>query len=375
MKNRIFACMVCAVLISAFCTSAARADSKKPVVQLAILLDTSNSMDGLIDQAKSQLWEIVNEFIKVKKNGERPVLKVALYEYGNDSLNRENGYIRQVLALTDDLDAVSQKLFELKTNGGSEYCGQVIDRAADFLKWSKSSDDLKVVYIAGNEPFTQGPVDYKKAMQKAVGKGIIVNTIHCGDFMTGVNGKWKDGAMLAEGQYFNIDQNSKAVYIEAPQDKEITRLGLEINKTYIPYGDAGMHGLANQAAQDSNAVGYSMKSMINRSVTKTAAQYSNAGWDLVDAVDNKKVRLKDVKDDELPEAMRKMSKAERAAYLDKKRSERKDLQKKISALNAERVKYVSVKRKELAEKGEDSFDSAVRKSIRELLKAKGFETE
>ena len=32
-----------------------------PVVQIALLLDTSSSMDGLIDQAKSQLWKIVND--------------------------------------------------------------------------------------------------------------------------------------------------------------------------------------------------------------------------------------------------------------------------------------------------------------------------
>jgi hypothetical protein len=36
----------------------ARAASR---VQIALLLDTSNSMDGLIDQARSQLWRVVNE--------------------------------------------------------------------------------------------------------------------------------------------------------------------------------------------------------------------------------------------------------------------------------------------------------------------------
>ena len=35
-------------------------------IQIALLLDTSNSMDGLIDQAKSQLWSVVNEFIRYK---------------------------------------------------------------------------------------------------------------------------------------------------------------------------------------------------------------------------------------------------------------------------------------------------------------------
>jgi hypothetical protein len=46
---------------------------KQPVVQIALLLDTSSSMDGLIAQAKSQLWKIVNEFINAKQNGVRPV--------------------------------------------------------------------------------------------------------------------------------------------------------------------------------------------------------------------------------------------------------------------------------------------------------------
>ena len=32
-----------------------------PEIKVALLLDTSNSMDGLIDQAKAQLWQIVNE--------------------------------------------------------------------------------------------------------------------------------------------------------------------------------------------------------------------------------------------------------------------------------------------------------------------------
>ena len=59
---------------------------RSPSVQIALLLDTSNSMDGLIEQAKSQLWSVVNEFIRAKRDGRPPALEVALYEYGNDSL-------------------------------------------------------------------------------------------------------------------------------------------------------------------------------------------------------------------------------------------------------------------------------------------------
>ncbi|MBI4567205.1 MAG: VWA domain-containing protein, partial [Planctomycetes bacterium] len=80
---------------------------RAPLIQVALLLDTSNSMDGLIAQAKTHLWRIVNEFARATREGARPELKVALYEYGNDGLKVETGYVRQVAALTDDLDKVS----------------------------------------------------------------------------------------------------------------------------------------------------------------------------------------------------------------------------------------------------------------------------
>ena len=104
-------------------------EGNRPAVDIALLLDTSNSMDGLINQAKNQLWTIVGQFAKAKKNGQTPTLRVALLEYGNTHLPASEGYLRQVIQLTDDLDAVSEALFELKTQGGDEYCGQVIQEA------------------------------------------------------------------------------------------------------------------------------------------------------------------------------------------------------------------------------------------------------
>ena len=46
-------------------------------------------MDGLIDQAKAQLWEIVNELSYAKFDNVRPNLQIALYEYENDNLNSD----------------------------------------------------------------------------------------------------------------------------------------------------------------------------------------------------------------------------------------------------------------------------------------------
>ena len=256
----------------------APAPAKQPVIQMAILLDTSGSMSGLIEQAKSGLWGIVNEFIGTKKDGVTPALKVALYEYGNDGLPAEEGFIRQILPLTDDLDKVSQELFSLKTNGGNEFCGQVIDVAVRTLTWSDNPEDVKVIFIAGNEPFTQGEVPYANSCKAAVAKGIIVNTIHCGNAAEGIRGEWDKGAALADGRYMTIDQNQAIAQYNAPQDKRIAELGAQLNDTYIPYGAAGVVAKEQQRLQDANAVGMSASVNVTRQVSKSSGYYTNTGF-------------------------------------------------------------------------------------------------
>ena len=108
---------------------------KNNTIQLALLLDTSNSMDGLIDQAKSQLWKIVNELATSKKDGKAVELNVALYEYGKDAIPSQEAHLRNIVPFTQDLDKISDELFRLKTNGGQEYCGKVILDAVNNLQW------------------------------------------------------------------------------------------------------------------------------------------------------------------------------------------------------------------------------------------------
>ncbi len=119
-------------------------------IQVALLFDTSNSMDGLLEQAKSRLWDIVNTLTTLKYNGKTPRIEIALYEYGNDGLSSESNFIRQVTALTTDLDLISEKLFALRTNGGSEYCGAVIHKSIKDLTWDDNASTMKLIYIAGN---------------------------------------------------------------------------------------------------------------------------------------------------------------------------------------------------------------------------------
>lgn len=347
---------------------------EKPVVQMAILLDTSGSMSGLIDQARGELWAIVNEFIYARKDGTVPEVQVALFEYGKSTVPSEDGFVRLIVPFTTDLDKISEELFALKTNGGDEYCGWVIKDAVKKLKWSERAEDLKVIFIAGNEPFTQGNVDYKESCKAAIEKGIIVNTIHCGTESEGINGKWKDGAVLADGRFLNIDHNRAIVHIAAPQDKQITALNSRLNKTYIAYGAKGLELSERQQEQDKNAVVLSAEAAIQRAIAKSSANYVNAGWDLVDAVNNNKIKIEELKDKELPENMQTMSKAERKEYVEQQSKKRAQIQEQIQKLNAERKKYVAAEMKKLKKEG-DTLGSAVIETIREQAKSKNFEFE
>ncbi|HHH75619.1 MAG TPA: VWA domain-containing protein [Phycisphaerae bacterium] len=344
----------------------------KPVVQIAVLLDTSGSMSGLIDQAKAQLWSIVNEFSSASRDGVRPDFQVALYEYGKDSIPSSEGYLRMICPLTDDLDKISQELFALKTNGGSEYCGRVIKAAVEGLKWSKAKNSYKAIFIAGNEPFTQGNVNYVESCKAAITMDIVVNTIHCGGYQTGVDTKWKHGADLADGSYSHIDQNRKAIHIDCPHDAKIAKLGEELNKTYIGYGANGKKRAALQIELDSSAQGSSSGSNSQRQAAKAGRNYRNDNWDLVDGIESKTVKLEDMKDEDLPEEMRKMTLEERKAHVEKLTEQRKVIQEKIKALAAERSKHIIAERKKLADKGEDTLEAVIIKAVRSQAQAREF---
>jgi von Willebrand factor type A domain len=340
-------------------------------IKIALLLDTSNSMDGLIDQAKSQLWKFVNALSGTSADGVRPNLHIALYEYGNDGLSSHEGFVRQVLPFTQDLDLVSEKLFSLKTNGGNEYCGKVITSSLEELIWSGDNKDLQMIFIAGNEAFTQGPVSFQSAGANAKEKSVVINTIFCGSFDEGVSTKWKDGATLTGGTYMSIEQDRKTVYVDTPFDITIDSLNNELNATYIYYGADGNSKLINQSKQDFNAESYGRANKIERSVSKANGFYSNESWDLVDAYNDKKIDLSNLKESEWPEILREKPMHERMAYIESMNSRRIQVKIQINECNIKRQNFI-LKNSGTASTDE-SLDGLMMRAIREQAVKKGFQ--
>ena len=341
-----------------------------PTVQIGILLDTSGSMSGLINQAKDQLWKIVNEVAKANKHNKDVTIQVGLFEYGKASIASYEGYLQMLSPLTSDLDKVSDELFKLRTNGGEEYAGKVILESVNRFAWSTHKDDMKLLIIAGNESFAQGNVPFKKAIQKAKNNEIIVNTIFCGNQNQGRNLHWEEGAELGEGKYFNINHNDRRVYVATPYDDEIILLGKRLNSTYVTYGAKKMRKakVLNRTKQDSNSFVSSKSSYIERNLVKAKKQYVQKDSDMVSAYMEDEESIQNIAQDELPDVFKGKSKKEIAKVIDEKKEKRISLQKQIHVLEGKRDVFIAQNTK----KTSNDLGSAIIISIRKQAIKNGF---
>jgi len=377
--------LLCTLLGSALCTpiidqitpvdqsktSSIEVKSKRKI-QLVILFDTSSSMDGLLNQAKSRLWEIVNESGALRYHGEIPSLEIAMYDYGNSGI-QNSLFVRKQLEFTSDLDLVSQKLFALKTGGGEEYCGAVISDALNKLQWSSDPRDLKIIYIAGNEPFNQGPTNYQEVCAIAKRKEVLVNTIYCGDHLQGIRELWKDGAIGTKGDYFNIDANREVVFIPTPYDDQINDFSMKINRTYVQYNSIGEGRMQLQESQDANASRLNSSVAAKRAKAKISMNYNNSQWDLIDAYLADSTVINEIDHKYLPKELRDKTDTELHIFVKMKLEERKDIQRKIAELTIKRGAFIQKKKHEMNSDEEDDLGTAINNSILNKAISLGFD--
>jgi hypothetical protein len=349
-------------------TAPAVADETRPV-DVVVAVDVSGSMEKLLDATRARIWDVVNELGKMKPT---PELRVGLISFGTDRAGEEAGHVVNHLDLTDDLDAVYAELMGLTIGGGSELVGRAINESLDNMSWTPAWDALRIVFIAGNEDADQGveSFDFRIEAEAARDRDIIINALYAGNREQGVSEKWHEVAQAGKGNFSAIDPSTASIQIATPQDEILLALNEKLNTTYVPYGEKGRDGLANQVAQDSNASRLGVQSCSSRIVAKGGALYNNASWDLVDRTledgfDWNSIPLRD-----LPKAMQSMSDEERIQFIEAKRVEREGIQREIRQASEAREAFVQAA---IARQiGESDLGQTMRKVIRDQAIAKGF---
>jgi hypothetical protein len=335
-----------------------------------LALDVSGSMSGLIDSAKQRLWDIVNELGRAQP---QPELRIAILSYGNPDYGTGTGFVRIDQPFTSDLDAVNRTLFEFTTNGGDEYVARVVDTALNQLNWSTGPYALRVLFVAGNEGAHQDPqISMLQATSAATAKGIVVNTIYCGNESDGDAMGWREVAVSTNGIFASINQDAAAVAnIATPMDEEFAVLNQELNETYVAYGQKGLESRQNQIDQDSNVANMSAPAMASRATTKASALYKSDSWDLIDAVKTGK-SVEEIAEEDLPEQMQAMEAAERVVYIEQKAKKREEVQERIQTLAVERQDYIQKERAKMADSDEKGLDEVIQEGLQAQAEEKGF---
>ncbi len=367
-------------------------------VDLAICLDTSGSMEGLLDAARQKLWAIVNDLALAEPT---PRLRVALLTYGNDGHSAESGWVRVDSPFTEDLDAVSQQLFALTTNGGTELVGRVLKAATEQLDWQldptpandplksvapntvtpsggalhggeSNHDALRLVVVAGNESADQDQaVHFQDACRALIERGIVVNAIYCGNPADELAPAWQEVARRADGHFAAIDQQNGTVVIATPFDGELAALSAAINETYLAYGANAEVWAKNQVVQDQNAERCNSSTVAARACTKGGKLYC-CEWDLVEQVKGGNVKLAEIKKEELPEKLRELALTEQQKCIDDAWTKRQGIQQKIQDVASKRDAHLAEEMKKRGVQDDGAFDRAIRDALRKQAESKGF---
>jgi len=363
---RFSSCLVPAAVL-AFCALASPATAapdplpRKPKVEVVFCLDTTGSMGGLIDGAKAKIWSICNQIAGAKPT---PDLKVGLVAFRD----KGDAYVTQVHDLTGDLDAMHGKLKTFSADGGGdtpEHVNAALFDAVNKIKWSDDKKTLKIIFLVGDAPphmdYTDD-VKYPVTCKKAVEKGIIINTIQCGDDADCTKA-WKDVAVKSEGSYAAIPQTGGVVAIATPHDARLAEINTKLTRTVVALGDGEARSEAARKLDGAAKLPPAAAADRAGFAGKTGLSGGGGTRDLIEeAFKGGKVdkdALKRVKEADMPADFKKLkTDAERETYVKEKAEERAKLNKEAIELDKKRSDFIAAEMKKKG-KGKDSFDSNV----------------
>jgi hypothetical protein len=343
----------------------------QPKIQVAIALDTSGSMSGLIDQTKRQIWKLVNSLSGYERNGQKPILQIALLQYGSASLPLTLGAMQTLKPLSTQLDQVSKELFSLTANGSEEYVPMAITKAVLEYEWSANPQDVRAIFIAGNETIHQGPIKADALSPLSSLAAIEVNTIYAGNTADAVFEEWQHLASTLGGSSGNIDQSLQIPNIPTPFDDELAQLNKQVNDTIIPFGSVGHASWVSYLETDKlySGSGGSFYDLVN---AKSSGFYDISSWDLVTAVMEKDLQLASVDLSLLVKELSGLSLDELKAVIEAKFQERKEIEAKIADIAQQREEYLAPLIEAAIGKTEALVQETLVKALVSQLEKKGF---
>jgi len=335
-------------------------------IEVVFVLDTTSSMGGLIETAKEKIWSIATTLAQAEQTPEIHMGLVAFRDRGD-------AYVTDVVDLSTDLDTMYGRLMQFAAVGGGdgpESVNQALNDAVHQISWSQDPSSYQVIFLVGDAPphmDYQGEAKYPEIVRAATDKGIIVNTIQCGDVPSTV-APWTEIAALGNGRYLKVDQAGGAFAVTTPFDEEIAQLSAELDGTRLFYGnEEQMEELNGKVAATERLEEIAVTgSRVRRAVfNATASGIANlfGDQDLVENITKGEVSLDAVPEAELPASFRELDRDEQEQMIGDLAGRRVDLQQRIDSLAESRADFIDDR---VAEEGgaEDSLDRQLYDAVR-----------
>ena len=350
--------------------------SQNPKIDVVFVLDTTGSMSGLIQTAKEKIWSIATTMASAQPT---PEIRIGLVAYRD----RGDQYVTKMVDLSSDLDSVYATLMDFEAGGGGdtpESVNQALNDAIHKMSWSQGEQAYQVVFLVGDAPphMDYNEIRYPEIVASAIEKGIVINTIQCGEMSTTI-APWTQIASLGQGSFFQVEQAGGAVAFTSPFDDEIAALSARLDDTRLYYGteEEKERMLRKVAATDKLELHASVATRARRGVFNAAVggRANLLGEnELVDAVARGEVELDEIEPEALPAALKPMAPAEQQAYVARLAGEREDLKRQIQELSADRDGYLA---KKVDEAGgmKDSLDQQLYEAVKEQAGNAGLEYE
>lgn len=316
----------------------------RPRVDLVFVLDTTGSMDGLLQAAKEKIWSIASTMAQAQP---APEIRIGLVGFRD----RGDEYVTRVFDLTSDLDSMYAHLMDFRAGGGGdgpESVNAALADAVERMDWSSAPGAYKAMFLVGDAPphmDYQDDTPYTATVAAARERGIVVNTIRCGNDAA-VLAPWQQIASLGQGKYLEVDTNGSAVAMTSPYDRRLAELGAALDDTRLHYGSAQAKA-AGRAKDEATSRLEREASLAARARRATFNAYAVGSLnalgeqDLLRDLDSGKVQLEALAPAELPAAIAALPAPARAAALRDKAAERRRIERELRELAASRADYLA----------------------------------
>jgi Mg-chelatase subunit ChlD len=259
---------------------------QRETIDVVFCLDLSGSTNGLIDDVRERMWEIINQ---VNSYRPAPEFRIGVVGFSRPSFGAKNSYVKVLQDLTSDFDLLAHELYNLKPSieKGDQMVGEALKVSIRKMDWSENKNGLKVIYLIGNGMVNMGMSNYRDACELAVKEGITINTVYC---RTRNNTEkelpgWREIARLAGGEQYDIRIHKRTPLVMTSADRaEFRELAANLSATYLYFGRNGRERYKMMAAIDQHAMASNEMTYESRVFYKISDRYQfhQQSWDLID---------------------------------------------------------------------------------------------